>query len=90
MKAQTFFIPALSLSALVAVLLAPMSSQGEPAAVVADDPAVAAVAAVLAEVAAQQVAIIDNQIKIDAKLAGISENIRVARIFVSRGGGKTK
>ena len=86
MKAQTFFIPALSLSALVAVLLAPMSSQGEPAAV-ADDPAVAAV---LAEVAAQQVAIIDNQIKIDAKLAGISENIRVARIFVSRGGGKTK
>lgn len=87
MKAQTFFIPALSLSALVAVLLAPMSSQGEPAAV-ADDPA--AVAAVLAEVAAQQVAIIDNQIKIDAKLAGISENIRVARIFVSRGGGKTK
>ncbi len=87
MKAQTFFIPALSLSALAAVLLTPMPLQGQAASLPADD---AAITAVLAEVAAQQAAIIANQTKIDAKLATISESVRVARIFVSRGGGKAK
>lgn len=84
MNAKTFFVPALGLSALAAVLLAPMPSKGEGA---ADD---AALTALLTEVATQQAAIIDNQAKIDAKLATIGESVRVARIFVSRGGGKTK
>lgn len=83
MNAKTFFVPALGLSALAAVLLAPMPSKGEAA----DD---AALTALLTEVAVQQAAIIDNQAKIDAKLATIGESVRVARIFVSRGGGKAK
>ena len=84
MNAKTFFVPALGLSALAAILLAPMPSKGE---VGADDPAFAAL---LTEVAAQQAVIADNQAKIDAKLATIGESVRVARIFVSRGGGKAK
>ncbi len=84
MNAKSFFIPALSVSALAAVLLTPLPSKGESA---TDD---AALTVVLTEVAAQQTAIIDNQTKIDAKLATIGETVRVARIFVSRGGGKTK
>ncbi len=79
MNAKSFFVPALAVSALAAVLLAPMPSKGE---VGTDD---AAFTALLAEVVAQQAAIVDNQTKIDAKLATIAENVRVARIFVSRG-----
>ena len=81
MNAKFFFVPALSLSALLAVVLAPPTVRGEGA---ADEPAVTAL---LAEVAAQQVVIAENQTKIDAKLAVVAENVRVARIFVSRGGG---
>ena len=84
MNAKSFFVPALGLSALAAILLAPMPSKGEAA---ADDPALVAL---LTEVAAQQAVIADNQTKIDAKLATIGESVRVARIFVSRGGGKAK
>ncbi len=79
MNAKSFFVPALGLSALLAVLLAPAPSKGEAA---AEDPVVTAL---LGEVATQQAAIIDNQAKIDAKLATVAENVRVARIFVSRG-----
>lgn len=84
MKARFFFVPALGVSALLSVILAPQPSQGE---VGAEE---AAVAALLNDVAAQQTALIDNQAKIDAKLATVSESVRVARIFVSRGGGKAK
>ena len=37
------------------------------------------------EVQAQQAAIADNQAKIDAKLAGIAEALRQARIYAGRG-----
>ena len=84
MNAKSFFVPALGLSALAAILLAPMPSKGEAA---ADDPALVAL---LTEVAAQQAVIADNQAKIDAKLATIAESVRLARLFVSRGGGKAK
>lgn len=84
MKARFFFIPALGVSAFLAVVLAPQPSKGE---VGAED---AAVTALLNDVAAQQTAIIGNQAGIDAKLATVSESVRVARIFVSRGGGKAK
>ena len=40
------------------------------------------------DVSTQQATISDNQAKIDAKLAAIGENIRLARIYVGRGGGK--
>jgi len=44
------------------------------------------VLALVREVQNQQVAIAENQAKIDAKLATIAEHLRVARIFASRGG----
>ena len=50
-----------------------------------DDPALTAL---LNDVTAQQATIAENQAKIDAKLAAIAENVRLARIFVGRGGGK--
>ena len=79
MNAKSFFVPALGLSALFAVILSPVSSKGEAA---AEDPVLTTL---LGEVATQQAAIIDKQAKIDAKLATVAENVRVARIFVSRG-----
>ncbi|MCE9611779.1 MAG: hypothetical protein K8R23_16385 [Chthoniobacter sp.] len=84
MNAKLFFVPALGVSALLAVLLSPPPLRGEGG---ADD---AVVTALLSEVATQQATISENQAKIDTKLATIAESVRVARIFVSRGGGKTK
>ena len=42
--------------------------------------------AVMKEVQAQQLQIAENQDKIDAKLATVTEAVRVARIYSSRGG----
>lgn len=47
------------------------------------------VLAVAREVQGQQAAIAENQAKIEAKLATIAESLRVARIYSSRGGGKS-
>jgi len=44
------------------------------------------VEAALKEVQDQQLQIAENQVKIDAKLATVSEAVRVARIYASRGG----
>lgn len=40
----------------------------------------------VAEIQAQQVLLIENQAKIDARLGSVAEALRVARIFASRGG----
>lgn len=40
---------------------------------------------ILNDLTAQQATIADNQAKIDAKLASIGENIRLARIYAGRG-----
>jgi hypothetical protein len=40
------------------------------------------------DVTTQQATILDNQAKIDVKLAKIAENVRLARIYAGRGGGK--
>ena len=55
----------------------------------AADPATALdqqVAAVIKEIQAQQATIAENQAKIDAKLVTVSEAVRIARIYSSRGG----
>ncbi len=44
------------------------------------------VAATIKEIQTQQAQIADNQAKISAKLAGVIEAVRVARIYSSRGG----
>lgn len=46
------------------------------------------VLAVAHEVQAQQASIAENQTKIDEKLAAIAEQLRVARIYSARTGGK--
>ena len=47
-----------------------------------------AIAQLVTEIAGQQTKILTNQQAIDQKVALIEENLRVARIYVSRGGGK--
>ena len=50
----------------------------------------AAFNALLTDIATQQAAVAANQTKIDEKLAAIAEDLRLARIFVGRGGGGGK
>jgi len=61
--------------------LAPATAPAPVAVAPAEDPATAALAA---EVLQQQVKIAENQKLIDEKLAIIAENLRIARIYVSR------
>jgi len=72
--------------ALIGALLLPQPSIGQAPAAAAD----AGIAQLLTEVAAQQATILENHGKIDEKIAAIGEDVRVARIFVGRGGGKAK
>lgn len=74
--ATAFFLLALLMIARAAEAPSAIQQQGEQ------------VLAVAKEVQAQQLAIAENQAKMDAKLATITEYLRVARIFSSRGGGK--
>ena len=50
------------------------------------DPAREELTALIKEVRAQQAAVAANQAKINEKLATLTETIRVARIYSSRGG----
>jgi hypothetical protein len=81
MKFKSLCLPACAALA-AACFLAPHDSQGQAG---SDE---AAIAALIDEVAAQQTLITDNQTKIDAKLVTIAEDVRLARIYVARGGGK--
>jgi hypothetical protein len=65
---------------LVGVLNFPTASSGQAP---GDEPAVMAV---IAELAAQQEKMSANQQVLEQKLAVVEENLRLARIFVSRGG----
>lgn len=71
-------------SAAAAILLCAVSLQGQTVnASAQQDQQLIALAK---ELQAQQAAIAENQAKIEAKLAAISEAIRVARIYSSRSG----
>jgi hypothetical protein len=83
MKSRTLIGFAL-VAAAFAAGLAPSPSLGQAG---GDDPLLAPL---IEEITKQQALIVDNQTQIDAKLAVIGEDIRVARIFVGRGGGKAK
>jgi hypothetical protein len=61
--------------------LTPAAPPPRGAAAPAEDPATLALAA---EVLQQQAKIVENQKLIDEKLAVIAENLRIARIYVSR------
>jgi hypothetical protein len=75
-------LPALTAFFSVALLVAAPAAEA-PSASQQQEQQVLAVAK---EVQNQQVAIAENQAKIDAKLATIAEYLRVARIYSSRGG----
>jgi len=49
-----------------------------------------AVTSLIQEVQGQQATMADNQKQIDDKLTAISDSLRQARIYVTRGGGKTQ
>jgi hypothetical protein len=70
MKPKLFFIPALSVSAVLAFWIG----------------ADVGLANLLNEIANQQLIIAENQVRIDAQVLEIAENVRLARIFASRGG----
>ena len=85
MKPKPIALTLLGAIALFAGLALPRESVGQAA--TTDDPQLAQA---LVEVAAQQTVIAENQTKIDEKVAAIAEEVRVARIFAGRTGGKTK
>ena len=80
---KKLIIAGCSAIALAASFLFPGQTQGQDAA--ADDPA--AITAILAEITAQQVQLTEGQVALDQRLSVIEENVRVARIYASRGGG---
>ena len=69
-------------AAVVGALSFPATSSGQAA---GDEQAIAQL---VTEIADQHSKIATNQQAIDLKVAAIAEQLRVARIFVSRGGGK--
>ncbi len=82
MKPKTLLISALAIAASGLALLLPDTTHG------AADADVSKTAALLQQLQAQQKTVSENQAKIDEKLAAVAEEIRLARIFVSRGGRK--
>ena len=85
MKKPPIYLALTGAAALAGALLLPQPSSGQAPAT-----GDAALAQLLTEVAAQQTAILENHAKLDEKIAAIGEDVRIARIFVGRGGGKTK
>lgn len=84
MNPKASSLVALAAAFVAGAFFAPVPSSGQAG---ADDPVV--LNALVTEVTNQQVTLAENHAKIDAKLAEIAENIRLARIYAGRGGGKT-
>jgi hypothetical protein len=84
MKPKPIALTLLGAIAFLASLALPRESVGQAAA-----NEEAQIAQALVDVAAQQTVIAENQGKIDEKVAAIAEEIRVARIFAGRTGGKS-
>jgi hypothetical protein len=82
MNPKSLAVTALAAAALGSALFAPLRSNGQAA---GDD---SLLIAGLDELTAQQITLANNQAAIDAKLGAIGENLRLARIYVGRGGGK--
>jgi len=74
------FTVTLLLLAIFSATLCPAKAQNAPTQLVS----------AVNELKQQQAQIADNQTKIDSKIADLVETIRVARIFMSRAGGKHK
>jgi uncharacterized protein YfcZ (UPF0381/DUF406 family) len=84
MKPKSFALTLCGCAVLAAAVLLPRESAGQAL----TDAEAAQVQQVLAELTAQQKIIAENQAKIDEKVAAVAEEVRVARIFAGRAGGK--
>ena len=80
-KPKRILLAGLGAAAFLGALRFPTASPGQAP---GDEQAIAQL---VAEIAAQQAKIVANQQVIDQKVATIEEAMRLARIFVSRGGG---
>jgi hypothetical protein len=85
MKPKSLALSLFGCVALGAAALLPRESSGQASA-----QEEALIQQALAEVAAQQTIVAENQVKIDEKVAQIAEEIRIARIYAGRTGGKAK
>ena len=81
MNSKPLWLAALALAAGAGLFFAP-PVQGQAA---GEDPAVTSL---LGEVGAQQALLAENQAKIEARVASLGENVRLARIYAGRTGGK--
>ena len=86
MKTQPIFLAMVCAGGIALSLLLPVLSTGQTVSTGQPGNNFKALAALLLEVQAQQKTIADNQAKMDEKIAATAENIRQARIYVSRGG----
>lgn len=80
MKTKSFFALIFGAIAIFIALSSPYHSQGEAATDAQP------LDAIVAEIREQQVTMTENQNKIEEKLLAIQEDLRIARIFISRGG----
>ncbi len=78
--------PIILLGGLAAVVLGALSFPSPSSGQAAGDEQ--ALVQLVTEIAGQHAKIAANQQAIDQKVAVIAENLRIARIYVSRGGGK--
>jgi hypothetical protein len=86
MKPKSLAVTLLGCAIVGAAALLPTESSGQAGASTEE----AQTQQILAEVIAQQTVIAENQTKIDEKVVAISEEIRLARIYAGRAGGKAK
>ncbi len=81
MNLKSFPVALVAAAVFVGALFAPTHSGGQTG----DD---ILLVQLTNDLTTQQATISDNQAKIDAKLAKIAENVRLARIYAGRAGGK--
>ena len=86
MKTKPIFLAMACSGGIALSLLAPVFSTGQTVSTEQSGNNPKSLAALLQEVQAQQKTIADTQAKIDEKLGITAENIRQARIYVTRGG----
>lgn len=80
MKPKTILYTMVAVCAAGFAIFAPTRSTAQ------SDTDSAAASLLIQEIQTQQTTLTENQKQIDAKLADVGEALRVARIFVSRGG----
>lgn len=84
MKPKPIALTLAGCAVLAAAVFFPLESSGQAGAEEAQ------AQQALAEITAQQTILAENQAKVDEKVAAIAEEVRLARIFAGRAGGKVK